>query len=98
LFHFLLLSLFCKFYYFAHFAHNTLIIFPYVRNYAAGAILDALFYIRKIAATLITQGIQGAVTEQAAEIFRILALVAGKIFTGTVLEEIVVCHSLTPLI
>ena len=63
-----------------------------------GTILDTLFGISKITSALICQGIQGAVTEQAAEIFRILALVAGKVFAGTVLEEIVVCHSLTPLV
>ena len=69
-----------------------------MRNQAAGAILNSLFCIGKISSAFISQGIEGAIAEQAAEILRVCALVAGEIFAGAVLEEIVVCHSLTPLI
>ena len=69
-----------------------------MRNEASGAILDPLFGVSEITAALITQGIEGAIAEQATEIFRIYAFVAGKIFAGCILEEIVVCHILTPLI
>ena len=64
----------------------------------SGAILDAIFGIGKIAAAFVAQCIKGTVTKQAAEVCVVCALVAGKIFTISVLEEIIICHSLTPLI
>ena len=67
-------------------------------NQATGAILDPLFCIGKITAALVPQSIEWAIAKQAAEAFCIAALMAGEIFTCAVLKEIVVCHSLTPLI
>ena len=93
----LLLALY-QFYDRLHFLHDPIVIFPSVGDHAVGAILDALFGISEIATTIASQGIQGAIAKQAAEVFPVFALMAGKIFAGTVLEKIIICHSLTPLI
>ena len=68
------------------------VILPFVRAQATGAILDAALHIAKIAAALITQRIQGAITKQTAEGFRVCPLMAGEILTLPVLKEIVVRH------
>ena len=91
------LLLFCQFDYGSHFFHHFFIVFSSMGNQAAGAILDTLFGISKVAAALIPQRIEGAITEEAAEVFLISTPMAGKVFAGAILEEIVVCHCLTPL-
>ena len=82
----------------AHFFHDTLEVFSSVGDQAIRAVLNSLFCISKIAATPVSQGIQRAITKQAAEAFCVLAFMAGKIFASGILKELVVCHSLTPLI
>ena len=59
---------------------------------APGAILDAGLGINKAAAAVFPQGIQRAVTEDAAEFLRIRPRMAGKIFTFPVLEKVVMGH------
>ena len=62
---------------------------------ATGTILDAVGQILKSAAATITQSIKRAIAKQAAEGFRICALMAWEIFTFPVLKKIVVGH-ITP--
>ena len=81
-----------------HFIHDFTVVLSSVRNQAGRAILNTLFGVRKITAASVTQCIQWAIAKQTAKIFSIGTLVAGKILAGAVLEEIVVCHCLTPLI
>ncbi len=59
---------------------------------AAGAVLDPLRRVAEIPATPISQGIQGAIAEQAAKGFRIRPLMAGEILAGFMLKEIVIRH------
>ena len=56
---------------------------------AAGAVFDAIVCIREVAATAVTQGIQGAITEHATKGFRVCTGVAGKVVTVTVLKKII---------
>ena len=80
-----------------HFLQYLVVIPPFVGNQAVRAVLNAVFRIGKVTATVIPQGIQGTVTEQAAKICRILSLMAGKVFTIPVLEEIIATHRLNHL-
>lgn len=59
---------------------------------ASGAILDSLFCILKLAAALISQSIQGTITEQAVKVFFINTLMAGEIFTVWIPAEFIVFH------
>ena len=63
-----------------------------------GAILDAAARITKIAAAVFSQGIQGTIAEQTAELRRVSTLVAGKIFAFFILKKIVIWHSNSPFI
>ena len=74
------------------------IILLFMRKSAIGTIFIAIFGISAVAAAFFAQRIQRTIAKQAAEAFCIAALMAGEIFTCAVLKEIVVCHSLTPLI
>jgi hypothetical protein len=72
------------------------IILPPVRNQTAGAILDPIFRVAKITATLIPQGIQRAKAEQTIKILRVRTLMAGKILTLPVLKKVVIGHLKPP--
>lgn len=80
-----------------HFLQYLVVIPPFVGNQAVRAVLNTVFRIGKVAAAVLPQGIQGTVTEQAAKICRILSLMAGKVFTIPVLEEIIATHRLNHL-
>ena len=77
-----------------HFPGDCLMVFPAVGLQAAGAVFDSLFGITEIAAAVFAQAVQWAVAEQAAEPLRVSAFVAGEIFAGFVLKEIIVRHFL----
>ena len=53
----------CKVDHSAHFLHDPSVIFFSMGNQAARTILDSILRICKVAATLVTQGIQGAIAE-----------------------------------
>ena len=57
-----------------------------------GAVLHAVFRIAEIAAAPVAQCIQRAVTEKTVEIVRVCTFMAGEIFAGSILKEIVICH------
>ena len=59
---------------------------------AAGAVFDATCCIPKTAAALIPQRIQGAIAEQAVELFLRDIPVTGKIFTVPVLKKLIMLH------
>ena len=80
-----------------HLLQNLGVISPSVGNQAVRAVLNAVFRISKVAAAVLPQGIQGTVTEQTAKICRILSLMAWKVFTIPVLEEIIATHRLNHL-
>lgn len=80
-----------------HLLQHLGVISPSVGNQAVGAVLNTVFRISKVTAAVLPQGIQGTVTEQAAKICRILSLMAGKVFTIPVLEEIIATHKLNHL-
>ena len=75
-----------------HLPANAVIAFPPVGAQALGTILDAIVCIGELTAAFVTQGVEGAVTEQAAESFRVCIFVTGEIFTFLVLEKIIVGH------
>ena len=60
-----------------------------MRYEAIGAVLDALVCISKISPAALTECIQRTVTEQAVEMFRIRAGMAGKKFTFPVAEKFI---------
>ena len=60
----------------------------------AGAVLNAILGIGETAAAVFAQGIEGAVAEDATKSLWVGILVAGEVFAGFVLEEIV-CHWIT---
>ena len=76
----------------AHVFHNAVVILFPVRAQAAGAILNTLLRIAEIASALISQCIQRAIAKQAAEILRILALVAREILAFCILKEFIIFH------
>ena len=47
----------------------------------------------KISAAILSQGIQGAIAEKAVKILDLDPLMAGEIFTFTILEKLVMFHS-----
>ena len=59
--------------------HYFAVIAAYMGKDTVSADLDALFRIPEIAAALVSQGIQGAITEQAVEILRLGGLMTGEI-------------------
>ena len=89
------------FYQFQHFPHlftNGRIILSEVGSQAAGAILDPIFRIAKSAAAAVAKTIQRTIAEKAAEGFRIRSMMAGKIFTFSVLKKIIMAHVATSII
>ena len=68
-----------------------------MRAKTVAAVFNSLICIAEITTALISQAIQRAIAEQAAEGLRIRPFVAGEVLTFPVLEEIVIRHSL-PLI
>ena len=91
----ILLFPFCQFHHSAHLFHDPIIVFFSMGNQAVAAVFDAIFKICKISAAFVTQGIQGAVTEKAAKVFLIYALVTGEILASRVLTELIVFHLYT---
>ena len=87
---------FCQLQYRTHIIADTCIVFPAVRTQAVGAILDTIICISEIAAAPVTKAVQGAVTEKAAERFRICTHVTGKIFTFLILKKIIIGHIYSP--
>lgn len=61
----------------------------------ACAVFNSLLGIGEIAAASISQCIQWAIAEQAAEMFRIAGFMAGKVLTFLILKEIIMGHILT---
>jgi hypothetical protein len=69
-----------------------------VRDQAIGTVLDTFIRIDAVAAAAVTEGIQGAVAEQAVEIITAFYFMAGKVFAGCILKEFVgVFHIVTSL-
>jgi hypothetical protein len=66
--------------------HLFIIVLP-VRKTAVRAILEALFIVTEIAAAFSAQCVKRAVTEKTVEGFRIRSLMAGEVFTFSVLEK-----------
>ena len=67
-------------------------------DHAPGAVLNSHFGIGEIPSAVLSQGVQRAITEQAAEALLIYPLMAGKVLTFAVLKKIVICHDApTPL-
>ena len=81
---------------FLHFFTDAIIILPTVWPQASGAILYPAFRITEIPSAPVSQGIQGAVTEQTAEGFRIRFPMTGKIFAFLILKKIIVTQVLIP--
>ena len=77
---------------FTELCRNIPIIFPLVRPQTIGAVLDSLGIIAEVAAAFFSQGIQGAVAEQATEGFRVCAGMTGIVLTFLILEKIVMTH------
>ena len=88
----LLFLTFGKLHHIAHLFHDLVIVFAAVRFCTATAILDAVFCIDKATAAAVPQGIQGAITKQAAEILTIHPFMAGEVFTFLILKILVVFH------
>ena len=63
---------------------------------AVGTVLDAAFRVGKFPAALLAQGIKRAVAEQTVEAVLLCCLVAGEVFTLTVLKE-TIAHSAAPI-
>ena len=89
--------LFCQFHYLVQCFGDCFVVLPAVGPQAVGAILDALFGVLEIAAAVFPQGVQGAITENAAETFRVGAGMAGEIFAFPVLKKVVMAHNFYPL-
>jgi hypothetical protein len=81
-----------------HLLHDFTVVLTPVGTQATRTILDSLLRVGKAAAALVFQSIQGAIAEQAAEILRVRALMAGEIFTFPVLKIIEVGHYFPPKI
>ena len=58
---------------------------------AAGAILDPVFQIGKVAAALVCQSVQWAVAKQAVEVFGVVGFVTGKVFAFPILKKGITC-------
>ena len=89
-----MILLFCKLHYLGYFPGNITVALPFVGTQAIGAVLDAVFRIGEMTATLVPQGVQGAIAKQAAEALRVSTFVTGEIFAGFILKKIEICHSL----
>ena len=74
-----------------------IVILTAVGPQAAAAILDAIFGILKFTATLVSQCIQRAVTENTAKGFGVRPFVTGEIFTLLMLKKIVMAHDFSSL-
>ena len=61
---------------------------------AGGAVLDALIRIGEITAAFCAKRIQRAIAEQAIEMLRICAFVAGKILAFFIFDKFIVLHKL----
>ena len=81
----------------AHFLGDIPIALPLVGAQALGAVLDAGFGVDEITATIVAQGVEGAVAEDAGEGLRVGILMAGEVFALLVLEKIIVGHKITSL-
>ena len=57
-----------------------------------GAVFDSIHGVDKASAAAVTQCVQGAIAEQATEVFILYALMAGKILAFTILEKLIVLH------
>jgi hypothetical protein len=79
----------------AHLLGDIAVALPFVGAQAIGAVLDAVLGVGEIATAVFAQSIEGAVAEDAGEGIRICVLVAGEVFTGFVLEKVVVWHGFT---
>jgi hypothetical protein len=84
--------LFRQFQYLRHLFLDGFEIISFMRPQAIAAILDAIFRIDEVSAAFIPQGVQWAIAEQAAEGFRIRALMAGEVFALLMLEKIIMRH------
>ena len=85
--------LFYKLQDFPQFLADEAVVFPAMGANATGAVLDSLVRIPEAAPALLTQSVQWAVAEQAAETLRVRPLVTRKILTFPVLKKIVMAHS-----
>lgn len=63
-----------------------------MRTQAVGAILKPVGGIGDITPALVTKGVQGAIAEDTAKGLGISARVTGKIFTGCMLEKVIIGH------
>ena len=88
--------LFRKFQKLWHFFHDFLVILPAMGAETVGAVLDAVGQVAETAATLIPQGVQGAIAEQAVKILRVCPGMTGEIFTFPILKKIVMAHIKPP--
>ena len=75
-----------------YFLGDRIVALPFVGAQAGGAILDTGFGVGEIAAAVFAQGVEGAVAEDAGEGLRVGIFVTGEVFTGFVLEKVVICH------
>ena len=73
---------------------NAAVIIRLMGNRASRAVLDPAFCPAEIPAAVFSQRIQRTITEQAVEMFRIDALVAGEVFAFPVAEEFIMFHNL----
>ena len=88
-----LLSL-CQLHDLGHFFHNLVIVLRTVWHKTRRAVLDAALRVSIAAAAISTQSIQRAIAEQAAELLRVCALVAGKILALPILHIFIMLHKL----
>ena len=90
------LFLFCNFHNIHHSCVNCVVIFSSVRTQASGAIFYTVAGILVAASTVFSQTVKRTIAEQAAEGFRVCTGMAGKIFTFTMLEKIIIRHNMSP--
>lgn len=72
---------------FWHFPYDVIITLWAMGFQTLGTVFNSLLHISKRAAAFITQSIQRAVAKEAVEALLIRALVAGKIFTFSILKK-----------
>ena len=78
--------------YFLQIAANVAVVFSLVGAQATGAILNAIGGISEVAAAVFAQGVKGTIAKHTAKAVWVSPLMAGEIFTLSVLVEIVVRH------
>lgn len=93
----LCISFFHQLRYFRKTADDQIIIVRHMRYQTVGAVLDALVCILKVSTAALTECIQRTVTEQAVEMFRIRAGMAGEIFTFPVAEKFIMLRLLAAI-